>query len=611
MTRYFPLFAAILFTQVAASVFADEQNADVERFPWFATGQKIQQAIADYHADGDANDEKLRVVYFHGADTKPLADYQTRLSRILFDIQKFYHDEMKRNGFSVAPLPLETEGEQLKLHVVQGAEPNLNYNYRDGRKIKRELRRALQGKIDFDNDFVLVLCGLCQKREDGSYFFHSPYYGEGGSNHIRGLCYAADCEMLDTKHFTATKQSFRYEEHNGTFERTLAAYNSLYIGGIAHELGHGLSLPHNGQIRSRRKQFGTALMGSGNYTYRTELWRGGHGSYMTLASAVRLAAHPLFTQSDRGRFEKPTTTFSDLTFTRDDQRMTVVGRVSGDVPPVAVIAYTDPAGRANYDAKTWVSAVNDGAFSIAIAEHAPGDHALRLTAVLASGQTETISFSYGVDAERRPDTDALTEMWIVRPLERMMLEGRHEEAKVAIKKYLGKHPSGSMADALRHLQQLQDPLNVGPLADVTADHVYLSDVEWAAAAVGWGRPTRNAYFHGGGVRDALLLKIDRQYHAKGLYAHAPSKFTFDLGGRWKTFQVVAGMQAGAGEQSPARFIVKGDGRVLYTSKAIRDGKSVTIELDVTDVGSLELIAESTVVGNARCWSVWGSPILKR
>ena len=46
-------------------------------------------------------------------------------------------------------------------------------------------------------DFVLVIGGLCKKRDDGSYFFHSPYYGDTGSNNLRGLCYAADCERLD------------------------------------------------------------------------------------------------------------------------------------------------------------------------------------------------------------------------------------------------------------------------------------------------------------------------------------------------------------------------------------------------------------------------------
>ena len=46
-------------------------------------------------------------------------------------------------------------------------------------------------------------------------------------------------------------------------------------------------------------------MGQGNWVYRRGLWApgasGAKGAFLSLADSLRLAAHPLFTQSDRGR----------------------------------------------------------------------------------------------------------------------------------------------------------------------------------------------------------------------------------------------------------------------------------------------------------------------
>jgi len=203
----------------------------------------------------------------------------------------------------------------------------------------------------------------------------------------------------------------KFEEHYGKFRKTLAAFNSSYIGGIAHELGHGLSLPHNGEKRWEQGQFGTALMGAGNHTYRREKW-GGKGSFMTAATCLRLAAHPLFTGSSRGRDVRVECKLTELSFASRDKELVIEGRLKTNVPASGAIAYTDPEGKAGYDALTWIAEVKDGAFKIVAGAHRPGSYDLRLTVCHASGATTTFKFRYQADRTGKPDASGLNSDWL-------------------------------------------------------------------------------------------------------------------------------------------------------------------------------------------------------
>ena len=75
--------------------------------------------------------------------------------------------------------------------------------------------------------------------------------------------------------------------------------NSIFIGGMAHELGHALGLPHC-RGSADETQFGTALMGSGNRTYGDEIRNEGSGTFLSRAHALRLASHPQFSGSLKG-----------------------------------------------------------------------------------------------------------------------------------------------------------------------------------------------------------------------------------------------------------------------------------------------------------------------
>ena len=394
----------LLYAGCAAGAALAAEASGLEEEKAVAAG--VLGRIDAYHKGAPKNGQVLHVVYFHPADVAPQRAFRERITRIMLDIQSFYRDGMKRHGYGERVFPLDITGGKLRIHVVKGADAAKGYRFEDGRKVHAEVLRALAPAIRLDRDFVLIFGGMCTKLAKNKYFFYAPYYGDRSSNHRHGLCYVADCELMDTKLLTDTKTVIRFEEHYGKFRKTLAAFNSSYIGGIAHELGHGLSLPHNREKPWEQAQFGTALMGAGNHTYRREKWDG-KGSFMTAATCLRLAAHPLFTGSSRGRDVRVECKPTELSFASRGKELVIEGKLKTNAPAGGVIAYTDPEGRAAYDALTSIAEVKDGAFKIVAGGHRPGSYDLRLVVCHVSGATTTFKFRYRADRDGKPDAAAL------------------------------------------------------------------------------------------------------------------------------------------------------------------------------------------------------------
>ncbi len=579
-----------------------------------ATTNPFLERIQAYHAGAAKNGQALRVVYFTPADVDPPKGFQERLTRIMFDVQDFYRVELRRNGYAGYDLPLETDGNLLKIHLVKGKAPSNAYTYNDGSKVQREVAKAVAGEFKLSDSFVLILCNLCDKRPDGSYFMHSPYYGFA-SNHRSGLCFAADCELLDPLLLTDNKSRIVYKEHLGLFPRTYAEFNTIYLGGLAHELGHGLSLPHDRQSRSETSLLGTALMGSGNYTYRIERWQPGKkGSFLTPSSALRLGIHPLFTQSDRGQDLNPVITVKNLHFTSSGKQLTVEGKVESNVEALALIAYTDPDGGSDYDATTWVTPVKDGVFQCVVEEHRAGPHEMRLVFCHINGATSMpVRLHYQIDASRNPNASDLNGTWALRRAEHEYIVGNTAKAVELAKAALDEKFEAA-APKFRHLIELaQEPKDKKYPEPAASDgnSASLSDAAWTAALVGYGRTARNHFYFDQYNQNSLFLTLGGVFHPKGLYAHTPSRYVYSLKKGWKTFQAIAGLQEGVASNGSAVFIVKGDGKVLYKSPLLKEAKTDSISVNVEGIDVLELLTESGKEDNACCWAVWGSPTLRR
>lgn len=579
---------------------------------WEGEAKAMRDAIRNYHADAVPSRRLLHVVYFHPADVEPQPGFRERITRIMLDIQDFYRTEMARNGFGDAGLPLDMTNGTVRVHVVAGRDRADGYSYQSGGKVRAELRRALQGPFDIDTEFVMVFEGMCRKVEENRYFFYAPYYGDPASDHRHGLCHAADCELLDPQWLTETKRMMAYEEHTGSFRQTFAAFNTKYLGGVAHELGHALSLPHESQAAAEVARLGTSLMGGGNHTYRREKWDG-QGSFLARASAARLASHPLFTGSDRGRDEPVMCDLTNLRFDGNGRDLKITGRVTARPEAYGVIAYVDPPGGDDYDALAYLAPVRNGAFQIPAHCERPGRHSLRLAVCHVNGATSPTTFRFSANDQREPDRDALTAQWVVRAPEQAYLRGQVTEAVERARALLAASDTpAAAARKLRHMLELAapKPSPVRP-AEAVGDTLFLSDLRWSAATVGWGKPARNQYYCDDHLHDALFLELDGTFYEKGLYAHAPSRYVFDLAGKFKTFRARVGLQTGVAAVGTARFIVNGDGKELYRSGVLKEQQTEAPTVDVRDVNQLELIVESGKEGNACCWAVWANPQILR
>ena len=345
----------------------------------------------------------LRVVYFYAKDRKPVENYLERWDGIISDIQDFFKTEMNRLGYQATTFTIEKETDKLKLHKIRGNDKDTDYNYKSGGKIREEVFQGLRSKgINPEEETLLIVCGL-SKTEGKQVTIYSPYYGMG-ANHIRGLCFTADMKWLSIDGLKPDPQNIilQVKEHRGYEPFTLNRFNTVYIGGTIHELGHGLSLPHN-LATKREATRGTALMGAGNYTYRKEWRNEGKGSFLTHSSALRLLVHPLFNGDRNQTKESPNLTFDELTILHDQAKILIKGKIESAIPTIAMIAYHDRENKGqrgymvnnNYDATSWTSVISpDNEFKIRIMDLREGNHQIRLTSVHPNGATTTKRMHY-------------------------------------------------------------------------------------------------------------------------------------------------------------------------------------------------------------------------
>ena len=406
MPKPFSLVFIFLFFQFSAS-----QNSKAnDSFDWATFSSQEDQAeyISEQlkrwnNKTTDLRDKPLRVIYFHAKDREPLKNHLERWDGILSDIQNFFRTEMKKLGYGEVTISLEKENGKLKLHEIRGKEEDKSYSYKSGSKIRGEVFEALRAKgLDPDRETLLIVCGL-SKTEDKKVAIYSPYYGMG-ADHNRGICFTADMEWLSIEGLKPDPQkiTLQVKEHRGYEPFTLNRFNTVYIGGTIHELGHGLSLPHNLATKKEAVR-GTALMGAGNYTYRKEWRNQGKGSFLTHSSALRLLVHPLFNGDSNQSKENPALTFKELTIEHDEESILIKGKIDTIIPTLAMIAYNDKENKGqrgymvnnNYDATSWTSVISpENEFKIRITDLRDGNHQIRLTSVHPNGATTTKRMHY-------------------------------------------------------------------------------------------------------------------------------------------------------------------------------------------------------------------------
>jgi len=411
----FPIFAIVSLagTVLAASGDSTGASSGVAAEPAPAVSPTTPEALVaverlNRFAAGAAaaKQAQLIFVYFTPADRDPPADRRVRLGRMMRDMQGFYGDEMARHGLGPRNVAFELDADQaLRVHEVRGEHSREYYLGRDpakGHEIRLASRPVLQAAgIDDERETVIYFCHLRDER-DGRVTGIGPYYGTGArSGPFRcGHCWFTDASILDPERLTDRTTMLDDEEYGHI---SVGRYNTIFIGGAAHELGHGLGLPHTRE-RPDEAARGVSLMGGGNQTYRQELRGHKHGSFLPLADALRLASHPIFSGVDRDLDMAPRCRLEDLRVESGAGELRVAGRLAAEPEPYAIIGYYDPAGHSDYDATSWTAPLDaSNGFSLRISELQPGDAELRLVALHVNGATSVFRSPLKIDEDRTPD----------------------------------------------------------------------------------------------------------------------------------------------------------------------------------------------------------------
>ena len=275
--------------------------------------------------------QQLNVVYFLGSDTEPVPDYERRLSELLLYLQQFYGREMQRHGYGARSFGLDIKSPgRVNIIEYKAKNPAAHYPYENGGgwKAAQELEEFFKANPDRKkSQHTLVIMPTWNDEKNGPDNPGGvPFYGMGRN------CFALDYPAFDIKHLGQK-----------TREGQLL---TKWYGGLAHELGHGLNLPHNHQTASDGKKYGTTLMGAGNYTFGTS------PTFLTPASCALLDACEVFSVTPAQKFYegRPEVEIKDTAISFKGDQILISGSYKSPQTVKALNVYVqDPPYAVNQD----------------------------------------------------------------------------------------------------------------------------------------------------------------------------------------------------------------------------------------------------------------------
>lgn len=592
------LLLALLLISTAQRTFGAEPVSGSDKV------QAARKILDAWHNDQPERANRfLHIVCWTPSDRELPVNYQPRLTRMIEHIRRFYAREMDRLGFGDRSFNLKYDDQKkLILHTVSGKHDTSHYAVQSGREIRNECLPVLeQAGIDARNETILIFCNLANWDAEKRRFTHkSPYYA--GGSFRGGTAWQLDSPELDSKNLMLKKPMIR----DGQYGRiSLGKHNSIFIGGIAHELGHALGLPHC-KARPDEAVRGTALMGSGNRTYGDELRDEGQGSFLTLAHALRLASHPQFSGSVKGMNDRTKATIDDLSITAEGKSIHVSGKFTGEPPVYAVVAYFDPAGGGDYNSTTATAVpADDGSFHLstdALSQGKQGE--LRLFPLHVNGSTARqmsstrFRYPYSISADGVPNLSAVQLRSDLAPLLAALAENDRQQATQLANEIKSPKAAAIAMRLTRPIRPTQTPAEY----DGDAASVELTSLKPDSVKVGWGRPAFNR------IPDQVpILESAGQIFETGIYAHAPARHVYQIGNKWKRLTGKAGLASGHG--GTVAFEIKGDGKTLWKSRVVKAGTVVEFDVALDGVQKMELLTHPTNDGPSSDWGLWLEPLL--
>lgn len=555
-------------------------------------------------------EKKVHLVYWSPADRQPPTGYVVRLAAIMEDIRRFYGREMVRLGFGPRSIQFDKGKDgRTVIHVVKGEKPYASYGPESGDDIRKECLPVLTAAgLDPEKETIVIFCNMANwTPATRTITQNSPYYASG--TNCNGTAWQVDSPILNLD-FLGKKEPRVKDGQYGDI--SVGKYNSIFIGGVCHELGHALGLPHNCERLDEKEAFGTALMGAGNRTYGDQLRGEGKGSFLTLAHGLRLASHPIFSGSAK-RIDTPANaTPTDIRITNHGKSFSFSAKVVADPPAYAVVGYMDPAGGGDYDATTCTAVPDDaGNFTLEADALAAGKAGVfRVVILQANGAassfaspTPQFTYPYRVEQDGTVDTSSAEAFAALRPLLAEVAGSSTMAAREILRSIAAKKPDPKLLEAGGVIAaNLGFRPGKAPAAEPDSP-CRLSDAAMIEATVGYGKADPNRL-----PGDHLLFSCGGRLFSRGLYAHAPAAHRWDLGGKWQSLKGHAGFPDGT-DGGSCVFVIKGDGKELWRSEKTSPGTLRSYDLPMVGVKELQFIVEDAGDGNRSDWGCWFEPEL--
>ena len=325
-----------------------------------------------------SNPYKLNVIYFVPNDVDSIPNFRKRLSKILLDAQNMFASNMDREGFGRKSFGLDLVSDSLiNIHYIAGKYGKATYPYSGGSgAVKAEVdsyfNQNPSGKKSEHNLIIIPTYNTDPANPGGP-----PFYGTGTS------CYALDYVNLDAK--------------NLGIGGDIGWKATVWIGGMIHELGHGLNASHNKMNKTLAPTLGTALMGSGNSTY------GISTTSLTSTTAATFNNSQVFSTVARSDwYASASAEITSLSSSFVNNKIIISGKFTTTKPVNDIVVWHDrePFGVNNdYDAVQWATKIigqDSFRFECPLADFYDliGNYEMRIGFLHANGSRTTLGYAY-------------------------------------------------------------------------------------------------------------------------------------------------------------------------------------------------------------------------
>ena len=134
--------------------------------------------------------------------------------------------------------------------------------------------------------------------------------------------------------------------------------------------------------------------------------------------------------------------------------------------------------------------------------------------------------------------------------------------------------------------------------------VWLDEMNLKNAVAGWGATQAKK------TVDNRPLTLRGTVYSRGIGTHPPGSLSIDLGGCGVRFKATAGVDDEVGASGTVEFIVKGDGKKLWSSGVLKGkGEVKPCDIDLKGIKVLELLVDPTPDGYGNDHADWAEPVL--